>query len=602
MSADNNGVEDGSGGMGPRPTPTPTEKPKKGDKSLWLTAWRDHLAGLRAYSSCIDMCDINGDGDFKLIVADASRKLKVFSGTSLVNEAALLDAPTAVASFYSDYNEEVRKPLIAVAGGPFIFIYKNMRPFYKFTMAPDDLSAAEMDVWAGLKSGKVTTDAAVETLDGLKESGTRLSNRSIDLLCYDNEASRHTFVEGVKNTPLQQYTVVTCMNVIMKDRDERGGVGCLVVGTESSKVLVLDKSGANVLKKVSMPSVPVHLLVSGLVDVEYRVIVACRNGNIHIIKNGELLGIVLEVESQPVAMARMENQIVVGTMSNHLNYFNLKGTKIATLFMPSIVTNMCSLVQENVRNSKAIVVALANSEIRVYVGKTLLNKMLVYDVVTAMKVGRYGREESTLVLVLKSGSVVISMLPRSASLQPNAAQAQGPPAEQDVPLRVPKRTNLYVEMTKREKDFGVDMHRVFQRDLCKLRLQTARAYTKILTDGQGTQSHFSQTSIRLTAHVQGLGPLFKIKVNVQNTGTKALTNIPIVFTYNQDIYTMQRPHLLVPSLVPSLVYNFEVPVECLDERADVIRVFVCNPQSAIPIITALVNMPIADFLMNDQNA
>ena len=59
----------------------------------------------------------------------------------------------------------------------------------------------------------------------------------------------------------------------------------------------------------------------------------------------------------------------------------------------------------------------------------------------------------------------------------------GPPPEQDVPLPVPKKTKLYVEQTQRERDHAPEMHRAFQRDLCKLRLETARAYVKTLTDG-----------------------------------------------------------------------------------------------------------------------
>ena len=229
-----------------------------------------------------------------------------------------------------------------------------------------------------------------------------------------------------------------------------------------------------------------------------------------------------------------------------------------------------------------------------------MNKTQVYDVVTGMKFGRYGREDATLVLILKSGSIVIKMLPRTTSLEPHKAQAAGPPPEQDIPLKVPKRTELYVQQTQREKEFGVDMHRIFQRDLYKLRLQTARAYAKVLTDGQGNHSHNTSSSLRLTANVQGLGPLFKIKLIIQNTGSKTLCGIPIIFTFNQGIYHLPKPYLMIPALVPSLVYNFEIPVECVDEEAgsDVIRVYVCNPNSSIPIITALVNMPLADFLMS----
>ena len=53
------------------------------------------------------------------------------------------------------------------------------------------------------------------------------------------------------------------------------------------------------------------------------------------------------------------------------------------------------------------------------------------------------------------------------------------PCEKDIPLAVPKKTKLYVEQTQREREQAVDMHRIFQRDLCKLRLSTARAYVKV---------------------------------------------------------------------------------------------------------------------------
>ena len=58
--------------------------------------------------------------------------------------------------------------------------------------------------------------------------------------------------------------------------------------------------------------------------------------------------------------------------------------------------------------------------------------------------------------------------------------SQGPPPEQDIPLAIPKKTKLFVEQTQRERDNASLMHRTFQRDLCKIRLETARAYVKTL--------------------------------------------------------------------------------------------------------------------------
>merc|ERR1712176_1169335 len=102
----------------------------------------------------------------------------------------------------------------------------------------------------------------------------------------------------------------------------------------------------------------------------------------------------------------------------------------------------------------------------------------------------------------------------------------GPPPEQDIPLDVPKKTKLYVEQTSRERDQAIDMHRTFQRDLCKLRLSTARAYVNLLGAGHGTMSSAGGHQMRLNAQVVGVGPQFKIIVRVQNAGANAVHDVP----------------------------------------------------------------------------
>lgn len=89
-----------------------------------------------------------------------------------------------------------------------------------------------------------------------------------------------------------------------------------------------------------------------------------------------------------------------------------------------------------------------------------------------------------------------------------------------------------------------------QRDLCKLRLATARSYVKIITDGQGPLSYASGASLRLNAQVQGLGPHFTIKLNVQNTGSRAMSRIPITLSYNHELYSIPQSLLVVPLLIP----------------------------------------------------
>jgi hypothetical protein len=73
----------------------------------------------------------------------------------------------------------------------------------------------------------------------------------------------------------------------------------------------------------------------------------------------------------------------------------------------------------------------------------------------------------------RNGSLTLKMMSRQANLEKTELNT-GPPAEQDIPLKVPKKTKLYVEQSEREVANAVTMHRTFQRDLCRIRLTTAK--------------------------------------------------------------------------------------------------------------------------------
>jgi hypothetical protein len=53
-------------------------------------------------------------------------------------------------------NLQPRVPSIAVAAGPYVFIYRQLRPYRKWSCPPIDISPVEIDVWKGLKAGTVT--------------------------------------------------------------------------------------------------------------------------------------------------------------------------------------------------------------------------------------------------------------------------------------------------------------------------------------------------------------------------------------------------------------------------------------------------------------
>ncbi len=92
---------------------------------------------------------------YQLVVGDlgtgvCNMKLKVYRGTGLLSESTLLDLPTGLVSFLMDLHEP-RTPAIAVASGPFIYVYKNLRPYFKFTLPSLEVNPLEQDVWSQAK-------------------------------------------------------------------------------------------------------------------------------------------------------------------------------------------------------------------------------------------------------------------------------------------------------------------------------------------------------------------------------------------------------------------------------------------------------------------
>lgn len=73
-----------------------------------------------------------------------------YLGTEMTFETPLLDLPTGVCTFYMDTTDP-RTPAVAVASGSSVYIYKNYRPYFKFTLPSLELNNTESDLWSQVK-------------------------------------------------------------------------------------------------------------------------------------------------------------------------------------------------------------------------------------------------------------------------------------------------------------------------------------------------------------------------------------------------------------------------------------------------------------------
>uniref|UniRef100_T1J8I6 Uncharacterized protein n=1 Tax=Strigamia maritima TaxID=126957 RepID=T1J8I6_STRMM len=570
--------------------------------SRWLNANYDPVSTLYTFSQCLELSDLKGDGDFSLVIADLgtasiNMKLKVFKGVKLINENTLIDLPSGVVSFHMDTCEP-RVSAIAVGGGSHIYIYKNLRPYFKFTLPTLDVNPMEQDIWMQAKAEKIDISMLRELLEGVRsEIGeSSLTARSQRFLMLEADEMEQ-FANLHKSHPLKRQTVLTCLSTLKKSMSEDDAVSCLVLGTENKSIYILDPEAFTILTSMIVPSVPVFLTVSGLFDVEFKIIVACRNGCLYTLKRAaKQARLCIELCSQPVGLEKVGKNIVVGCMNDSLRCYTIKGKKQWQLQLGKTIKSMCS-VEVKQLGITLIAVALSDGLIHFYLDRFLVDVMVAEDTVVALKFGRFGREDNTLVMVTQSGGLIVKILRRTAQFEAKD-QVMGPPAAQNQKLNIPKKTKLFVDQAMRERENPVMMHRMFQQDLYRMRLEVAKCYVKSLQSNEIPLANDPEDPIKLTAQVHGLGPVFGLKIFLQNTSaSKLCMNLALTFQYDDRIYLINKNYIEVSVLVPGLEYCFETEVRCVTDLAlaDKIKVFLIKPDvNTTPVVTASINMPVSE--------
>ncbi len=70
----------------------------------------------------------------------------------------------------------------------------------------------------------------------------------------------------------------------------------------------------------------------------------------------------------------------------------------------------------------------------------------------------------------------------------------------------------------------------------------------------------------------------------------------INLSFNDNIYKLKGKSPFLPLLVPNLNYKIDVEIDNIDPAgaADIIKIFVFNKESSVPLITANISMPLSE--------
>ncbi|XP_021208923.2 Bardet-Biedl syndrome 1 protein isoform X1 [Bombyx mori] len=598
-----------------------------------MSRWLDVEVGtddidLNTLPSNLALVDLQNDKDYKLLVADFGKgeegpKLKVFKGTMQTSDILLPELPLGIVGFYTSEAIPRSMPIIAVAFSSAVYLYRNMKFFYKYLLPSVDLSVHEMDVWKQLINSENQTPEMItilqENLKAIPPKILSLQSQNFLALTLDQQLE---YLEQAAELPMWKPPEITCISTLKMNSIDQYSVSCLVVGTEDGYIIILDPQTFTTLSQAKlcpMKKTPYRMITTGLYNVDYRITVASREKSVCLLKRESTEGRILfntEEHIISIEVITADESIIVICTDNTMSCYTKKGKKQWCVNLEHRPISM-TLVPVLHLGVTLVGVALTSGHVHFYEGKARLDTLFVRDVASVMRFGRLGQEEHVLIVVTGSGNLMLKILKRTADFNSSAAGVEPAPsaAAGHKPWLIPKKSKLFLEQSARERENAVPMHEAFQLELNRLRLLA----TRTLLDAHAKSENFmgvgAMEPIGLTAEVEGLGPVFRVTLFVENKSKeRAVAGLAVLFHAHTAHYRVTNPYIKVPLISPGGKLKFPTKIEEVFEEninPDVffrpvtgqagdralVKVLLLKEDRKRPVLAATVQMPPTDPMM-----
>ncbi|PZC81573.1 hypothetical protein B5X24_HaOG212497 [Helicoverpa armigera] len=420
-----------------------------------MTRWLDVEVGtddidLNTLPQNLALLDLQNDNEFKLLVGDFGRgedgpKLKVFKGAMQISDTVLPDLPLGVVGFYISESIPRSIPIVAVAYSSCVFMYRNLKLFYKYYLPSTELSMCEMEVWKQLTdTANHNTEAISPLIESLKAiPHNTLTAQSQNLLSLTLEQQLE-YLENNPELPSKRNTEIVCIGTLKMHSIEKYSVSCVVVATEDGDVILLDPQTFNLLSQAKICGVkktPYQMITTGLYSVDYRITIATREKSVCVLKRDMPEGRILFTTDDhiiAIEVVTADSSVMVICADNTMACYSKKGKKLWCLTLehrPVAMTlvpvlhlgvtltgvalasghgkKLWCLTLEHRPVAMTLVpvlhlgvtltgVALASGHVHLYDGKARRDTVFVRDVVSVMKFGQLGQEEHVLIIITGS--------------------------------------------------------------------------------------------------------------------------------------------------------------------------------------------------------
>ncbi|XP_011495990.1 PREDICTED: Bardet-Biedl syndrome 1 protein [Ceratosolen solmsi marchali] len=566
------------------------------NSSRWLDAIWEPNARIHNVPNGMDMLDLTGDGDTKLIILDLGSstlkdiKLRILNGANQIAEYTMVDIPSSIIGFHTENNNN-KSAVLAVGSCSSILIFKNLKPHFKFCLPLIPAHPKELNIWY-----KTNMDAELNifTLKDdlkilLKEIGAAsISSRTLKFLSLKTEI-RQNFVEQYRKLSLFKVNVITSMSTIRKDAWTEIAFSYLVVGTEGGEILILDHRGFLIVEKYIIGWPPVAVTSSGLWAGDGQIALTGRDGQIGVIERGKTLKTWEKLSAPAVAMTILSSQgVAVVTMNSSFFAFSKQGRKLWKVQLPGNPLDMVSLpLPQN--GLFLLAISIAGFGVRIYDQRHHIDTIKALESVASLKYGRLGQEEHTMAMITFGGGLNIKILKRTADFRICPYFNNNFNSLNNIKFTIPKKTTLSIEQTIREKSETTHIHRTFQQGFLRLRLNISSKVQNILI----VEQQFQLLPLALQCSILGFGPQYKIKIYVTCLLERYLPNKFFLVCRNANI--LVKPRVIT---LPFIAVGFHLPaiitLVIKNRIPNRIQILVCYKGQLKPLNIITITLPITE--------
>ena len=592
----------------------------------------NNIARIKAFNTYIALGDILQDNNYRLIVIDTSKNLKIFKGNVLQDESKLSIFPAGLIVYYGDDPTSKKIiPLLAVAGGNTIFIYRNLKGIIKYPLPDQRMNGEESFIYQQYNNGLIDGTNCLNQLQNLadrlidihfdydndndndnnddnenndnnnnsnkdKENKNEpLSQMTLELLSLKTEEAQLKFLEDNKTTKVLTRNYITCINYIKKDNsNDLKASSYLIVGTETCLIYVIDHNNKTPLLKKRIYEVPFIIETQGGYNTEHKIFVSDRGCNVYILKKDIILN--KFIMPQPlVNLLISKNNFYIGTIGNNYISYTLSGNIVFKINQPSIITCM-EIYYRKSEDLNIIIIALKNKEVRFYNDKKLIIVMNIHDNIFGMKYGKYQMIEDCLVLSTYSGIIMIKKFGDDIKFSEIKYEEK---KKEEGKILVPKKSPLYLDLIEREKENSFHMQNTFQNDLLRIRYKAMDSYVKMLKIGNAPQNYSSSSTIKISGSLEGLGPNFKLNLILDNSAHEPIINAVLTLDYNRKVFYFDKENIILSIIMPHVPIKYSLPFKNISENGSsgMIKIIIIDKFKNSPLIQSTIKVPVSELEM-----